>query len=435
MNLAFWSTVSLYMTTILINLLIFRFFAEVYQMKIKTKYMLVILWVVSTAIYLLSCRTVANFNLPPVLNSVYSIIHINVWSIILCKGKLRRKLLHNIVYFLILFLAEYIATTSWTIIENISLENVLSSDKYVIFGCALNLLLMFLLCNIYIYVLSRKAMTKMKTTQIILLLLLTVFEIFVVYTYAFKISNYFDGIIAMIMVSGFIAFDFAITYIIEMMANFYEDKMELNLIRTQNELQLANYIEIDKKYRESERIIHDIKKHLYTLSKLSNIDNEKAENYRKLIEEGIDSLVMGFHCTNQILSIVMSQKIAVAENENIKLKTDVEDLSLDFIDDVDITAIFANLWDNAIEACRKVDVEKRKISFMMKQSGGFVIISIKNSYDNNLSIENGRFLSTKKTHKGIGMSIIKAAVEKYNGILVTDSDEDIFNVEITIPIC
>ncbi len=434
MSLAFWSTVSLCLTTILTDLLIFRFYAEVYQIKIKTKYMVAILFVIATAIHLLINRTVLYFNLPPVLNSVYGVIQINIWSIVLCEEKLKRKIPFNIVYFLILMISDVLSVTICSVIENISVKNVLSSDKYVIFGCALNLLLMFLLCNIFIYVVSRKALTKMKTTQIILLLLLTVFEVFVVFTYTFKISNYLDGIIAIIMVVGFLAFDFAITYVIEMMSHFYEDKMELNLIRKQNELQLANYIEIDKKYRESERIIHDIKKHLYTLSKLSNIDNEKAENYRKLIEEGIDSLVMGFHCTNQILSIVMSQKISAAENENICVETDVQDLTLEFISDIDITAIFANLWDNAIEACLKVDAEKRKISFMMKQSGGFVIISIKNSYDNNLSIENGRFLSTKKNHKGIGMSIIKTAVEKYNGVLVADSDEDIFNVEITVPI-
>ena len=50
----------------------------------------------------------------------------------------------------------------------------------------------------------------------------------------------------------------------------------------------------------------------------------------------------------------MSQKIISAETENIKVHTEIEDLLLDFIVDIDITAIFANLWDNAIEACKKV---------------------------------------------------------------------------------
>ena len=434
MNLAFWSTVSLCMTTILTNLLIFRFFSEVYKIKIKTKCVLIILWIISTAIYILVNRTVSHYNLPTFLNSAYGIIHINAWSVILCEGKLRRKLLHNIVYFLILFLSEYIATTSWTIIENISLENVLSSDRYVIFSCALNLLFMFLACNIYIYILSRKALTKIKTTQIILLLLLTVFEIFVVYTYAFKISSYLDGIISMIMVVGFIAFDFAITYIIEMMAHFYEDKMELYLIRKQNELQLANYIETDRKYQEARKIIHDMKKHLYTLGKLINIDNDKAENYIKLIEDGMDSLGGVFHCRNKILSIVMGQKITVAENENIKVKTDVEDLALEFIDDVDITAIFANLWDNAIDACCKVKTEDRFINVVIGRSNGFIMICFENSYNGIIKKEDSKIKSVKKDHTGWGLSIIKSTAEKYNGMFFTEYDDKVFEAKLMIPV-
>lgn len=63
--------------------------------------------------------------------------------------------------------------------------------------------------------------------------------------------------------------------------------------------------------------------------------------------------IFDFKCSNEILSIVMSQKIISAETENIKVHTEIEDLLLDFIVDIDITAIFANLWDNAIEACKK----------------------------------------------------------------------------------
>ena len=421
MSLSFWSNVSLCLTTILTNLLIFRFYAEVYQIKIKTKYMVVIFWVVSTLLYLLVNRMVSYFNLPAVLNSVYTIVHINFWSFILCKEKLKPKLLLNIVCFLILFVTEIFSVAIWTVFESVSLQNVLTSDKYVIFSCALNLLLMFLVYNIFIYVLSRKELTKIKTTQIILLLLLTVFEIFVVYTYTVKISSYLDGIIELIMLVGFIAFNFAITYIIEMMANFYEDKMELQLIRTQSELQLAHYIETDKKYQESQKVIHDMKKHLYTLRKLINIDNEKADNYCKLIEEGMDSLVIGFHCRNQILSIVMSQKISVAENENIKVKTDVEDLSLDFISDVDITAIFANLWENAIDACRKVDCEGRFINVTIGENNGFILICFENSYNGIIKKEDSKIKSVKKDHTGWGLSILKTTAEKCTAPDCTDS--------------
>lgn len=433
MSLAFWSNVSLCLTTILTNLLIFRFFAEVYQIKIKTKYMVAILFVIATAIHLFVNRTVLHFNLPSFFNTLYGIIHINVWSSILCKEKLKRKLLLNMVCYLIMCVTEILSPLIWTVIGNISFQNVRTNDKYIIFGCASNLLLMFLACNIFLYVLSRKELTKFKTTQIILLLFLTVFEIFVLYTYVVKISSYLDGIIAMTMLVGFLSFDFAITYIIEIMADFYEDKMELYLMRKQNELQLANYIETDKKYQESQKVIHDIKKHLYTLRALISIDNEKADNYCKLIEDGMDSLVVGFRCTNQILSIVMSQKIAVAENENIKVKTDVEDLSLDFIDDLDITTIFANLWDNAIDACRKVDCEERFINVMTGKKNDFIIICFENSYNGIIKKEESKIKSVKKDHTGWGLSILKTTAEKYGGMFFTEYDDKVFKAKLMIP--
>ena len=434
MNLNTLETISLCLTTILTNFLVFLFFVKVYQMKIKTKYMLVIIWIIATSIHLLYNRTVKHFSLPQVLNSIYFVVHVNFLSIVLCKDKLKRKILFNIVYVLIMIISEVLSAMIWTVIEGISMQNVLTSSKYTILSCVFNAFLTFLLCNICIYVLSRKELTKIRTKQILSLILLTVFEIFVVYIYTINISSYLDGIIAMIMLAGFISLNFAITYIMELIAKFYEDKMELHLVRKQNELQLANYTEMSKKQKESEKVIHDIKKHLYTLSELSTIDTAKAENYRKLIEKGMDSLVIGFHCTNQILSIIMSQKIAAAENENIKVKIDVQDLTLEFISDIDITAIFANLWDNAIEACMQVDEDKRYIGFLMKQSGGFVVISVHNSHSNKVDSSDGEYFSTKENHKGVGLSIIKSAVEKYNGLFNIEHDENTFTAEITIPV-
>ncbi len=228
--------------------------------------------------------------------------------------------------------------------------------------------------------------------------------------------------------------NFLVFYFFDEISTAYKYRYEASLLQRQNEIQLANYTEISRNYQESQKIIHDIKKHLYTMSQLANIDREKADNYRKIIENSIDSLVFGFNCTNQILSIVMSQKISVAESENIKVKTDVEDLSLDFIDDIDITAIFANLWDNAIEACALTSVNERFIDFSMSQVNGFIIINIQNSCDNDPVSKNGRFVSTKKNHKGIGLSIVSTAVEKYNGLFITDYQNNTFTVEITIPV-
>ena len=238
----------------------------------------------------------------------------------------------------------------------------------------------------------------------------------------------------LVVASILLLINYLVFYFFDELSTSYKYKYEASLLQMQNEIQLANYNEISKNYQESQKIIHDIKKHLYTLSQLSSINKDKADNYRKIIEKSMDSLIIGFSCTNQILSIVMSQKISVAENKGIKVDTDVEDLTLEFIDDLDITAIFANLWDNAIEASGLVNIKSRYIDFSMRQVNGFIVINMSNQCSENLNFKNGKLISTKKNHKGIGLSIVSTAVEKYHGLFVTEYKNNIFTVEITIPV-
>ena len=86
----------------------------------------------------------------------------------------------------------------------------------------------------------------------------------------------------------------------------------------------------------------------------------------------MDVLFEGFQCSNKILSVIMSQKISEAENLSIKVETKIEDILFEFVNDLDLTAIFANLWDNAIEACQKIKVEDRFIRILIGRVNVFL---------------------------------------------------------------
>ena len=148
----------------------------------------------------------------------------------------------------------------------------------------------------------------------------------------------------------------------------------------------------------------------------------------------VDSLLGEFHCSNRILSIIMSQKILTAEKAGIRVKTKIEDLLLDCIEDVDLTAIFANLWDNSIEACTSTNDTERYISVIVGRVNDFIVISFENTFDGSIKQNGGLLLSSKENHEGLGLSIVKASVEKYNGSLTMKHTDNIFNVEIVIPL-
>lgn len=293
---------------------------------------------------------------------------------------------------------------------------------------------MFLVWSIFVSVLSKSNVSGIKIKQIILLGLFTIFETFVVDSYAQEVENEEFGSKIIIIMAGFLLLNVYLVYFIEQITKSYKEKYEYRLMKNQSQIQLDHYIEISKKYEESRKMIHDIKKHLATLNVLQSNENQQSKEYGSLIEKKVDSLFIGFQCSNNILSIIMGQKITAAESEMIKINTQVEDILFDFVDDLDMTAIFANLWDNAIEANLKVKTSKRFISVVIGRVNDFIAISFENSFNGVIKKKIGDLLSTKENHEGVGMSIIKSSIEKYGGTLTIVHDKNIFKAEALIPI-
>ena len=71
--------------------------------------------------------------------------------------------------------------------------------------------------------------------------------------------------------------------------------------------------------------------------------------------------------------------------------------------------------ENAIEACLKIDKEKRLIRISSDMSYDMLIVTMDNSYDGNFLSVDGRFCSTKREGFGIGLSSVQSVARKYYG--------------------
>ena len=109
-------------------------------------------------------------------------------------------------------------------------------------------------------------------------------------------------------------------------------------------------------------------------------------------------------------------------------------MNLNFLAPIDITTIFGNLLDNAIEATEKVEPSKRAISLNINQKGKLVLIYIYNTYQENLKIENNKLITTKKDsfNHGFGLKSIENIVKKYNGDLKISTNNNIFELNIIL---
>ena len=102
------------------------------------------------------------------------------------------------------------------------------------------------------------------------------------------------------------------------------------------------------------------------------------------------------------------------------------------MDDVDICSVVGNVLDNAIEAELKETEDKREIELYIFWDGQDCVLRVKN-YISKAVLCNNPELNTSKTDKkyhGLGTSIIKDTVEKYNGTVDMYEENDMFCCEV-----
>ena len=108
--------------------------------------------------------------------------------------------------------------------------------------------------------------------------------------------------------------------------------------------------------------------------------------------------------------------------------------NINFIETLDISTIFGNALDNAIEGVEKLPEEKRVIFVKAGKVNDFLSIVIENNYNPKIKLENKR--TTKKDNflHGYGIQNIENAVEKYNGTCTITKENEKFALKILIPI-
>jgi len=196
-----------------------------------------------------------------------------------------------------------------------------------------------------------------------------------------------------------------------------ELKHRLELMQQQSVLTHQYYEEMERNYNESRKIIHDIRNHLHVLEESRRMD---AGEYFADLHGMLNSLGLKFYSENRMLNIVLNDKLKNIPPDRVECS--LGEISLDFMADMDITTIFSNLLDNAVEA------SAHSPEFWIKIRGekiqDFTVVKISNFYAGNYQPG----LSEKKGHDGIGLQNVKGAVEKYHGEVKIECAEGEFAV-------
>ena len=126
----------------------------------------------------------------------------------------------------------------------------------------------------------------------------------------------------------------------------------------------------------------------------------------------------------------------LCKEQNIRFNCVSYTEQLGKFDSMSLYFLFANAIDNARAGADKVtDPDKRLIDVSLKQFGDSVIIHIWNYYSGEISFDNGLPVSTAQEEgHGYGLKSIKMLVDKFEGSLKTQTEGDVFHLNIILPL-
>lgn len=382
------------------------------------------------------------------LNLITVLVLSGIIAIKLYEGKLIRKVINIIILVILMSACESIGIALLHFIYQISDINISTEKMQAFFELTFSQVIVAFMGHIAIIrIFKRKKLNNLTSRQYLMTFAYAVFSVVNIYSLSILMKNINTNgeiICVMITIAGIVVTNTYFLNVLEYESENNRLLYENQLFIQQSRMQYLYYDNLENQYRESLSIIHDVKRHIRAIEELyEQRENETAVEYAVTISTIFDDFKMNEYTSNRVLNIILNDKLKVAEQNNIEFICKIDDVDLSFIDNIDLTTIFANLLDNALEAC----MYKRGERFIQIQVGSFhnlVMIHIKNTMDESKEMKNqgndiyfgninaDAHMEITRNHGGIGLPNVTKVVKKYNGDFNIEKDGLIFTCTIVL---
>ena len=212
-----------------------------------------------------------------------------------------------------------------------------------------------------------------------------------------------------------------------------QELMTLSLLWQQNK---AKYSLAKENIDLINRKCHDLKHQMKALKNME--EREERRLYVSELEHSIQIYNAIVKTGNEALDTILTEKSLYCEANHILVSCVADGSKLDFINPVDLYAIFGNAMDNAIESVQGIgDPGRRLIDVLVYVKRQFLAISVSNPIEGApLAFEDGLPVTTKDKngYHGFGLKSIRHTVEKYGGFVTVEAKEGLFSLRILFPL-
>lgn len=174
---------------------------------------------------------------------------------------------------------------------------------------------------------------------------------------------------------------------------------------------------------------HNLQIHRKETTDFQNKTIQKLLDFQTLLKQGqyeqadaaIKNLSQSFererfhpYCHNNLLQAILEGKKIVAEQSHIQVSYEILLPEKSSIDMADLSSVFFNLLDNAIEACNASGSQSPAIRLSANISDGFLTIYMHNTKNPDQNF-NHKTSKIETFSHGYGLSIIEDICHRYNG--------------------
>lgn len=199
-------------------------------------------------------------------------------------------------------------------------------------------------------------------------------------------------------------------------------------------LKVAKYDNLQERMLETRRARHDMRHHMVAL--LGYLEQEDYGSVKSYLQEYLDRTLEGqlkFFCGQKTINTLLQCFEELAKDHEIDFRVKIALPDELPIKDQDITVLFGNLIENAIEACKSLPKEERKIQINCQYQQRRMFLIVDNTFYKPIKKDsNGEFVSTKHEGNGIGVESVKTIVKRYNGAVNFEQENNMFCVSVML---
>lgn len=384
------------------------------------------------AIWIMIVATITHYSQEYILKSEAVIGAIVLFSFVFYTGNWLMKLFLSIVFYGMMSCIDYLGIVLADLLLSPHTLDMEVVQIIIVLLCKTVLFLLILLLSFFWK--QKEDVQQIKNSSWILML---GFPFLTVVTMLLMLLSYQgdSSIMGFLTVSfGMVIMNALMFLLIQYISMKEKNMYQLNLLQERNKEKMQAYYETSASNEFQKRILHDYGNQLNCIQGLlKEKQYDKAQKYAEKLTESIHGGMNVVDVHNAVMNVILNQKYHLAEEKGIAMEFQLNNLSDVWLEEQDLVVLISNLLDNAIEACDKSTEKMICLKVVLEKSE--MVLSVKNTFDESVKIEDGFIHTSKKDQNrhGIGLKNVQMVLDKYDGMGMIRYEKGWFYYTAVIP--